>query len=145
MELDSRDCALLFMGSKDGVLTDHIDKLASKYGFTSDYSGRQHGSCSLYHYENQVRNANVFGLVVKEHHEDSISFCSVARCLQDLKRVMKKLGLWYIGIQAFDDPKYDLVMRKIWTVIINSLFIDKFEVYFCWPGNTKEMCWEEAK
>ncbi|XP_034238375.1 uncharacterized protein LOC117643545 isoform X2 [Thrips palmi] len=141
--LDPRDCALVFIASKDNFFNESIRRLASKYGFTSDYNSSRLGLGSVYQYTNLATKINVFGLVVKEKHDDPISFTAVGKCLQDLRRISKKMKLYYMGFEAFDDPKFVTVTRKLWTAVIDTFFIEDIEVYFCWPEDVKEKNWEE--
>ncbi|XP_026274740.1 uncharacterized protein LOC113203974 isoform X1 [Frankliniella occidentalis] len=142
-ELNPVDCALVFIASKDHFITPTIQRLVAKYGFESDYLSHKQGSGSLYH--TVRRSANIFGLVVKDRHNESVSFSAIGKCLQDLKRVVKKSNLWYIGFEAFDDPKVLLATRKVWTLIIDAFFTENIEVHFCWPEEVKEKCWEDRK
>ncbi|KAK3912481.1 ADP-ribose glycohydrolase OARD1 [Frankliniella fusca] len=144
-ELDPTECALVFIASKDRHITPTIDRLARKYGFQSEYAGSQLSLGSIYHTTRRNNAVNIFGLVVKNCYNEAISFSLIGKCLQDLKRVVKKLKLWYIGFEAFDDPKYSMVNRKVWTVIIDAFFLEEIEVHFCWPDEVSEKCWEERK
>lgn len=140
--LDPRDCALVFIASKDHHMTPSIQRLATKYGFTSDYCSKQLSMGSLYQHCNPATKANIFGLVVKEKHTDPVSFSLVGRCFQDLRRAVKKMKLYYMGFDAFDDPKYSFATRKLWTAVIDTFFLEEIEVYFCWPEDVKEKNWE---
>lgn len=133
----------MFIASKDRFINASIDRLARKYGFTSDYSTSQLGLGSIYQYSNKATGANLFGLVVKEKHTDPISFSHVGTCLQALRRAVKKMSLYYMGLEAFDDPKFPIVTRKLWTAVIDTFFVEEIEVYFCWPDDVKEKNWEE--
>jgi len=141
--LDPRECALIFIASKDNFVTESISRLASKYGFTSDYKSSQLVLGSVYQYSNKTNHSNIFGLVVKEKHNDPISFTALGKTLQDLKRVMKKLKLYYMGFEAFDDPRFPCVTRKLWTAVVDTFFVDGYEVYICWSEDVKEKNWEE--
>ncbi len=144
-ELDPVECALVFIASRDRYITPAIKRLAEKYGFQSDYTGQQLGLGSLYRPTRTNNSVNIFGLVVKDHHDEAISFCLIAKCLLDLKKVMKKSNLWYLGFEAFDDPKFCTATRKVWTLITSALYLEEIEVHFCWPEEVKEKCCEERK
>ncbi|KAJ1528670.1 hypothetical protein ONE63_007064 [Megalurothrips usitatus] len=141
-ELDPRECALVFIASKDHVVTAQIERLATKYGFLSDYGTQLWSLGSLYCYRNEKLGFNIFGLVVKESVEDPVSFCAISKCLQDLKRVISKSEIYYIGFEAFDDSQFCNATRKVWTVITDVFYNDDLDVYFCWPEDVKEKCWD---
>ncbi|KAJ1528636.1 hypothetical protein ONE63_007031 [Megalurothrips usitatus] len=142
-ELDPRDCALVFIGSKDNFVTPSISRLATKYGLLADYSSKQLSVGKLYHFKN--KSANVFGLIVKERHTDPISFCEMSKCFLELRKAVKKEKLWYMGFEAFDDPLFSIVTRKVWTMVIDVFFVEEIEVHICWPENVKEDRWDERE
>lgn len=143
--LDPRACAFVFIASKDRFITEPLRRLALKFGFTADYSNNNAEIGGLYYYRNKATDHNIFGLVAKERHSDHISYCTLSNCLQALRKATKRLKLGYIGFEAFDDPKFLIATRKIWTVIVDVFFVDNIEVHICWTEDINEKCWEEPK
>lgn len=134
--------ALVFFGSEDGGVDECGKNLDHKFNFLPEYR-KQHrtvgGVIQLV-----KKDEVLYGLIVRKKQDDTFSYNHFAKCLSELRKLVKKENFWYIGVEAFyaeDDP---LITEKIITVMKNVLATSELELYVCWPKEFEHLHrWDE--
>ena len=123
--------ALLFFGCEDGSVDKCGEDLDHKFNFLPEYRKQHKAVGEVMRLEK--RNEVLYGLIVKKKLSDKFSYINFENCLYQLRKMVKKDGFYYVGVEAFCESSDSDMMEKVMTVMRNVLTGLNIELYVCCP------------
>lgn len=128
--------ALLFFGCEDGSVDKCGEDLDHKFNFLPEYRKQHKAVGEVIRLEK--RNEVLYGLIVRKKLRDKFSYINFENCLYQLRKMVKKDGFCYVGVEAFCESSDSDMMEKVMTVMRNVLTGLNVELYVCWPKELED-------
>lgn len=123
--------ALLFFGSEDGNVDNCGRNLDCKFNFLLDYKRQMKRIGDVIRLEK--KREVLYGLIVRQKQTDVFSYVNFEKCLYELRKLLKKDGFIYVGIEAFCVNDDKGIMEKVISVMKGVLLAPGLSLYVCWP------------